>query len=295
MTLIATIAGTLLGALVFLAGLHRERRIRVGFRGATRLGSLAQIALLTGGPRRAGETVVTALIEREQLRLDSTGRLYRTPLLPVDALGLAAVDLVGVPAPTFDDVIRRLRTADAMTELADDLVARGLVVDTARQRRTWSWVAAAQAVLVVAGVGLGAVSGSWFVAAAVVVVAVLGVVALARSSRAAQRTAAGDEAVRVAWNDRSLVTGAAGAVTIGGLAHHPDRAMRLVFSRGKRPRTLVDGYPGAGRRAGWVFIGSPTGGFWGGGGSGCSGGSSCGGGSGCGGGGSGCGGGSGSC
>ncbi|MET7997418.1 TIGR04222 domain-containing membrane protein [Amycolatopsis sp. NPDC005232] len=153
MTLIATITGTLLGVLVFLDGLRRERRTRAGFLGDTRLDSLAQIALLTGGPRRAGETVVTAMIEREQLRLDSSGRLYRTPLAPADPLGVAAAELVGVRAPNFADVIRRLVETDVMAALVADLVTRGLVVDIAKVRRGWWWVAAAQAVLACAGGG----------------------------------------------------------------------------------------------------------------------------------------------
>ncbi|MEU4668504.1 hypothetical protein AB0F91_11120 [Amycolatopsis sp. NPDC023774] len=98
---------------------------------------------------------------------------------------------------------------------------RGLVVDTAKLRRRWWWAAAAQAALAVGGLVLGVASGSWFVAAAVVVVALLGALPVMRSRQAAERTDAGHEAVRAAWADRSLVTGAAGAVVLGGLGAIP--------------------------------------------------------------------------
>ncbi|MEV4597537.1 TIGR04222 domain-containing membrane protein [Amycolatopsis sp. NPDC049253] len=244
MTLIATIALTLLGVFAFLGGLCHDRRIRAGFRSGTRLGSLAQIAFLTAGPGRTGETVVAAMIEREQLRLDGSGRLYRTPLAPVDALGVATAELVGVGAPTFPDVIRQLATTDAMAALAGDLAARGLVVDAARRRRGWWSVAAAEAAFAVGGLVLGVASTSWFVAAAVVLVSALGVVALICSWQPAGRTNAGYEAVRAAWADHGLMTGAAGAVAVGGLANHPDRETRVVFSRGRTTRRVHPGYGG---------------------------------------------------
>ncbi|PKV90429.1 uncharacterized protein (TIGR04222 family) [Amycolatopsis echigonensis] len=76
-------------------GRRTAARLHQGRHPETRLTSAAQVALLTNGPIRVAETTVASMLEREQLRADSVGRLYRTPTQPSDALTREAAELTG--------------------------------------------------------------------------------------------------------------------------------------------------------------------------------------------------------
>ncbi|WP_134666399.1 MULTISPECIES: TIGR04222 domain-containing membrane protein [unclassified Amycolatopsis] len=271
-------------------GRRTAARLHRGRHPETRLTSAAQAALLTNGPFRVAETTVASMLEREQLRADSVGRLYRTPTEPSDALSREAAELTGTGVG-IATVLRGLVWGDSVRELVDDLTKRGLLADGQALRKAWKWTAIGEAVLAAAGIAafVGGLNGyvlisvllpAWFVFAAL---------SRRRAARRIRPTDAGREAAEAAWPDQSLISGLTGSVAVGGLSNHPDRELRVALLRGL-PAT---------RRAGAAIAGAAGGfagpaGYWAAGtgcGSGCGGGAGCGsgcGGSGCG---SGCGGG----
>ncbi|MEV8615306.1 hypothetical protein AB0383_46700 [Amycolatopsis sp. NPDC051373] len=70
-------------------------------------------------------------------------------------------------------------------------------------------------------------------------VVVLEAVVLAHSWQQARQQArpaeASCEAMRAAWADRSVVTGAAEASAVGGLGDHIDHRLRIALRRGRNP------------------------------------------------------------
>lgn len=221
---------------VTVAALH-VLRLRRGFHDGDGLPSVRHVAALAGGASRVTETVVASMLERDQARLGGSGRIYRTPLVPVDPLGL---ELAGHLSAFPDHELRkRMSHGPAMRALWAELGRRGLVVAEGRRRLTWRIAAAVYAVLL----GVGTVR--WIATDGTVVLTVLLVVALAllivslrlgRTDHEGRTTAAGRAVLAEAESDRSLVSGAAGAVAIGGFAAYPDRQVAAILSRyGGRP------------------------------------------------------------
>ncbi|WP_409493286.1 TIGR04222 domain-containing membrane protein [Amycolatopsis sp. cmx-11-12] len=229
-----------------IAGLH-TLWLRRGFHDGGRLPNVQHVAALAGGTSRVTETVVAAMLEREQARLGGSGRLYRTPLVPVDPLGL---ELAGALSVIPDYWLRAwMSRGPAMRALWADLGRRGLVVAEGRRRLTWRITAAVYAVLL----GIGTVRwiagvGTWVLIALLVVALALLIVTLrfGRTDYEGRTTAAGREVLAEAETDQSLVSGAAGAVAIGGFAAYPDREIARILSRysgrpGKDTRTFAWG------------------------------------------------------
>ncbi|ATY10959.1 TIGR04222 domain-containing membrane protein [Amycolatopsis sp. AA4] len=268
-------------------GRRTAARLHRGRHPETRLTSAAQVALLTNGPIRVAETTVASMLEREQLRADSTGRLYRTPTEPSDALSREAAELTGTGVG-IATVLRGLVGGETVREMIDDLTKRGLLVDRQALQAAWKWTAIGEAVLTAAGVAAGVGGLNGYVLISVLLPAWFGFTALSRR-RAARRirpTDAGRAAAEAAWPDQSLISGLTGNVAVGGLSNHPDRELRVALLRGlpatRQARAAIAG--SAGGAAGYWAAGAGCG-------SGCGGGAGCG--SGCGGGcgGGGCGGG----
>ncbi|MFD9960924.1 TIGR04222 domain-containing membrane protein [Amycolatopsis sp. NPDC058986] len=266
-------------------------RLRTGPRTTAPLTNGYQVAALAGGTERVADTVLAAMLEREQVRIDSVGRLYITPARPADALGLAAATAIGSRAPTQPSSLREVLAADpAMAALLGELSGAGLFVDEAKRHRAWLETAAAYVPLLVFGLvrlAAGGTRGKPMVVLAILIVAVTGLAVaavLASTPKPARVTSAGDRALDATRADRSLLHGAAADVALYGLSAYPDREIRkvLVSARGSG-----DHGPGWAVRVGRSSrgIGSSYGGA-----------SSCGvcscggGGSSCGGGGGGCGG-----
>ncbi|MBE1578357.1 TIGR04222 domain-containing membrane protein [Amycolatopsis roodepoortensis] len=223
------------------------RWLRRGFHDGGRLPSVRHVAALAGGTARVTETVVASMLEREQARLGRSGRLYRTPLVPADPLGRElAGHLSSFPGHWLRTTMSR---GPAMRALWAELGGRGLVVAEGRRRLTWRITAVVYAALLAAG------TVRWIVSGAGVVLIVLLVVALAllivslrlgRTDYAGRTTTAGRAVLAEAETDRSLVSGAAGAVAIGGFAAYPDREVAAILSRyggrpGKDTRTFAWG------------------------------------------------------
>ncbi|MBB2498126.1 TIGR04222 domain-containing membrane protein [Amycolatopsis echigonensis] len=236
-------------------GRRTAARLHQGRHPETRLTSAAQVALLTNGPIRVAETTVASMLEREQLRADSAGRLYRTPTQPSDALSREAAELTGTGAG-IATVLRGLVGGDTVRELVEDLTKRGLLVDGQALQRAWKWTAIGEAVLAAAGAAafVGGLNGyvlisvllpGWFVVAAL---------SRRRAARRIRPTDAGRKAAEAAWPDQSLISGLAGSVAVGGLSNHPDRELRVALLRGlpatRQARAAVAGTGVAGGSAG---------------------------------------------
>ncbi|UUV33557.1 TIGR04222 domain-containing membrane protein [Amycolatopsis roodepoortensis] len=219
-----------------VAALH-VRWLRRGFHDGGRLPSVRHVAALAGGTARVTETVVASMLEREQARLGRSGRLYRTPLVPVDPLGRElAGHLSSFPGHELRTTMSR---GPAMRALWAELGGRGLVVAEGRRRLTWRITAVVYAVLLVAGTVRWIVTGGTVVLIALLVVALALLIVsllLGRTDYAGRTTTAGRAVLAEAETDRSLVSGAAGAVAIGGFAAYPDREVAAILSRyGGRP------------------------------------------------------------
>ncbi len=249
------------------------------------LSRIAEVALLAGGPVRVVDTVIAQLLQREQLRMDSAGRLHRTTLEPADELGRAAAEFVRRHGSSPDGMRWGLRENSAVVALVDELTERGLMVDPRRVRQPWRVAALAYGVLLVLGIARLASSGNHPVGylmgllLATVVLLVLTCVRAAATPAPAP-TRAGKSALAGARLNGTLVDGEVGEVALEGLEHHPTQHIRLAVTS-VTPTKPARSRSGSG--SGWIAAG----GFYGG--------SSCGGGGGasCGGGGGGCGGGGG--
>jgi uncharacterized protein (TIGR04222 family) len=250
-----------------------------------------ELALLTGGRARVGEFVVATLLDRQLIRMDGTGRLYRVKGTAPDDLGRAALLRIGKTGTAVDRVREQVEHHPAVTELERGLISRGLLADPRKRRLTWVFTAVAYAVLGVLGVVrliAGSASGHavGYLGAMLILATLAAVFATVRATNATQvkPTAAGRAAVEEARRAGTLVAGPAGAVAADGLGGHPDKDVRLAVSRATQRSTVR--YPR--HRARWANAGGGAAvGYYGG--------SSCGGGGGssCGGGGGGCGGGGG--
>ncbi|EME53979.1 TIGR04222 domain-containing membrane protein [Amycolatopsis decaplanina] len=157
------------------------------------LETIYQVAYLTGGPDRVTDTAVAGALERKVARLDRSGVLRRSSAKPADPFVLAVVE--SLPKVRIERVREALRESEPMRSLRAALLADGLVVTAYHWRRAWHAVT----------------------------------VRLGRAHREVWTTKAGESALSRASEDPALVTGATGAVALGGLAAYPDqRSARLL-------------------------------------------------------------------
>lgn len=263
-------------------------RARVGRQSTERLRNLGEVAMLAGGPVRVTDTVVADLVEREQLRFDSLGRLHRTSLQqPADELGKTAVAYVRPNGSSLDSLRWDMRDAQPVKELLDGLIERGLLVDPREVRQPWKLATIAYGALLLLGVLRlisGAASGHpvGFLVALLVLVLVALVVSVVKAADGpvAKPTKAGKATLDEVWQQQDLIAGTPGSVALGGLSSHPDQAIR----RAATPVKVRSNNSGSGWIAAGGFYGGSASSCSAGGGSSCGGGgSSCGGGGGCGG------------
>ncbi|WP_410654769.1 TIGR04222 domain-containing membrane protein [Amycolatopsis sp. lyj-112] len=213
-----------------LAGLHAAW-LRRGFHDGGRLPTVRHVAALAGGADRVTDTVIAALLEREQVRIAGSGRLYRTPLEPVDAVGKEIVELL----PRIQGFRLRwyLSRGEAIRTLREDLADRGLLVPEGRRKVGWRIASVCYVVLFAAGLVEGI--GSPTVLLAVLVAAVLGsafaALRFGRTRHQGRPTRAGRRVLAEAAEDRGLVAGAPGAVALGGLSAYPDQALAPALTR----------------------------------------------------------------
>jgi uncharacterized protein (TIGR04222 family) len=279
-----------------LLGLLVGRLLRQGWGAAPAESApgIYQFAYLVAGADRVTETVVASLIEREQLRVSSTGTLRTTPLQPVDPLELEVTRLVASRfATTAYTLLPWLRASAEMAGLRTELGRRRWILPDARRRVIWrtvffSYLAvfALGVVRLVNGASLGRPVGILFFLLCAVVLAAVLTYRRSRPGGKYETTKAGEAVRQMAKDDRSLAAEPARGVAKAGLDHYSDRKVAAALTK-SYPRRGPGRAARSGARSAVVgagFIGTSS---CGGGGSSCGGGgSSCGGG----GGGGGCGG-----
>jgi uncharacterized protein (TIGR04222 family) len=263
-----------------------------------RLPAIYHVAYLAGGPDRVTDTVVAAMIEREQLRVSSAGGLHTTPNQPIDPLELEAMrHLASRSATTAFSLREPMRASAPMASLAAELAKQNLVFADSRRRLVWRtvlWVYVAVFLLGIVRAASGADLGQpigdldFLIFLAVAGIAVAGL--RTRPSWKGETTKAGRAAFEEVRGDRSLVAGAAGVVAKRGLYRYPEYDVAKALTKSHPPNRYNRRKSSSGYARSSFFSSC------GGGGSSCGGGgSSCGGGGGsCGGGGGGWGGGGGS-
>ncbi|HEV7974376.1 TIGR04222 domain-containing membrane protein [Amycolatopsis sp.] len=293
----SVVAPMLVGAL--LVGL-RKRHSPGSVLG--RLPSIYHFAYLAGGPDRVTDTVVASMMEREQLRVSSSGKLYTTPQQPVGPLEAEVAQRFGKLPSTAYTLYEPMRGSAAMLALAAELAEMKLVFPDRARRRVWHTVLGVYAAVVVLGV-IRAINGGRLgypigYLVGLIVLALAGIacsVWFARPRAEDQNTNAGWDAYSQNKGDRSLVHGAAGVVAKRGLIRYPDYEVAKALTKEHALHTKIAAQRKRGRSSvGYASGGGFVGGYacssgsssCGGGGSSCSGGSS-GGGGGCGGGGGG--------
>lgn len=240
--------------------------------------SVYEVAYLAGGADRTVETVIAALVERGQLRVShSTKKLKAVGSRPADPLERAVVAVAGGSAGATTTVIRtQVRRSTAMQTLLTGLERRGVVVTHRRLRRSLQvvlWLDLAVLAVGVARLGNGISLGRpvGFLIVLVVLATIATLVAWLRIRRhLPQPPSRAGRQLLASANTRDapsgmLLTGAAGAVALGGLMMYPDAELSAVL---RTPPPSASGYSGGGGDSGG---GSSCGGG-GGGGGGCGGG-----------------------
>ncbi|MFF1611783.1 TIGR04222 domain-containing membrane protein [Amycolatopsis sp. NPDC058278] len=195
-----------------------------------------QLAFLAGGPDRATDAAIAALVERGQLRVNSYKQISKTGTRPVEPLERAVFDIAKLKTTA---VIRaKVRGSAAMRALADSLDERGLLSSANRQARTFGLVLQL-AVLVlgiarlVNGVSLGRPVGILLfltlLATVLALASAAGLKTAARRPSAAghrvlgqARAAASGPMPAGALAGGVLLGGAVAAVALGGWAMYPD-------------------------------------------------------------------------
>nr|WP_245191939.1 TIGR04222 domain-containing membrane protein [Amycolatopsis azurea] len=178
------------------------RRWRRGLRRMNRLETIYQVAYLIGGPDRVTDTAVAGALERKAARLDRSGVLHRSSVKPTDPFVLAVVE--SLPKVRAERVREVLREPEPMRSLRAELLAAGLVVPTYHWRRAWH--------------------------------------AATRTPGGVWATRAGERLLAEAREDPRLVTGARGAVALGGLGAYPDRRSAWLLTAptaGEKARVTV--------------------------------------------------------
>ncbi|SFW89230.1 TIGR04222 domain-containing membrane protein [Amycolatopsis australiensis] len=242
--------GLLVGVLlvrVVVSGVANRRALRADAVQAGSPPTVYELAFLAGGPDRAADAAIAALVERGQLRVGSSKQISRAGTRPAEPLERAVFDLA--KSATTATIRAYTRDSAAMRALEDGLDQRGLLASPAakRQARTVGLVLQL-AVLVlgvvrlVNGVHLGRPVG--ILVFLVLVAGVLTVVAAVRRTKAESRqpSAAGHRLLGQARSAANgpvpagmpaggvLLGGAAAAVALGGWAMYPDEELSAALA-----------------------------------------------------------------
>ncbi|WP_328458663.1 TIGR04222 domain-containing membrane protein [Amycolatopsis sp. NBC_00438] len=280
----------LLGAVLLIrlvvSGVMASRAMRADNARPGPTPSVYQLAFLAGGPDRATDAAIAALVERGQLRVNSYRQISQAGARPVEPLERAVADVAQLK--TTATIRAKVRGSAAMKALEDGLDQRGLLTSAAarRQARTFGLVLqlavlALGVIRLVNGISLGRPVG--VLVFLVLIAAVLTIVAAVRRTKAGMRqpSAAGNRLLGQARAAASgpvpagalaggvLLGGAVAAVALGGLAMYPDEELSAALM------PPPGSFGGGGSSGGSSCSSSSS----------CSSGSSCGGGGGCGGGG----------
>jgi uncharacterized protein (TIGR04222 family) len=99
------------------------------------VGDADVVAHLTGGPARVVETSLARLVEQGVVRVTRTGMITRTTATVADPLDQAVLDQLGGRTRRVAELVTRAKGSRPVIDLAESVVARGLVVPLAKVRR----------------------------------------------------------------------------------------------------------------------------------------------------------------
>ncbi|MFT7874377.1 MULTISPECIES: TIGR04222 domain-containing membrane protein, partial [Amycolatopsis] len=201
--------GAVLLVRVVVSGIVNSRAMRADAVAPGPPPTVYQLAFLAGGPDRAVDAAIAALVERGQLRVNSHQQISRTAARPAEPLEQAVYDVAHLK--TTATIRASVRGSAAMRALEEGLEWRGLLASAVakRQARTFGLllqlaVLAVGVVRLVNGISLGRPVG--ILVFLVIVAAVLAIVAAVRRSKtgARQPSAAGH---RVLGQARAAASG----------------------------------------------------------------------------------------
>ena len=199
---------------------------------------LAGLAFLTGGPRRVVEVAIARLIETGTLRPSRGGQIAAVAHFAQHPIDTAVLQQTGQVPRQLSDVIRRAAASPAVVAVGDALVDQRLLVAPSVARKVQRRAVLGLHLLLLVG-SVRLVNGIMqdypvlYLVGLLALTVVLTIVL--RGKRLPARTVHGDAVVDAAtdrdranpWLGPSLVlTGAAGAVVLGGLAFFPDLLVR---------------------------------------------------------------------
>lgn len=201
--------------------------------------SVYEIAYLAGGVERTVTSVVAALVERGQLLIDRR-KLIPVGPRPVYALERTVADAAAneVGFYTMLGIIKQARGSDPMRTLVAGLEHRGLVVPYRRvrtNRQVRKWLCLAVLVLGVALWTVGSLSDSTAETMGVLLCgqAVMTILAwLSVKAPTQPPSPSGRQLLRTLKSKSTTdlrLTGAAGAVALGGFAMYPDPELRSAL------------------------------------------------------------------
>ncbi|WP_020672994.1 TIGR04222 domain-containing membrane protein [Amycolatopsis nigrescens] len=293
--------------------------LRRGAGGADQLGALPSVyhlAYLAGGPDRVIDTAIAVLVEREQLRVATGGRVYPVGSTPAQPLEQAVISRIPkTSGMTIGTVRSLLREDEAVKRIVAELEERALIVPERKRRLVGPTIIGLYGFAVLLGiarwsngvnqgfpvgylsalilVAIAAVVGAWYLNKKQTPVSPTAagreLLERARSAEAERPAEAGpgEDGGRAEENQRALavatggglLVGAAGAVALGGLTSYPDEELSEAMA--PPPAITTSSWGGGSSYGGGSSCGGSS--------SSCGGGASCGGGGGggCGGGGGG--------
>src|SRR3569833_33878 len=127
----------LLGAVllirVIVAGVAASRALRADHERPGPPPTVYELAFLAGGPDRAVDTAIAALVERGQLRVNSYRQISKAGTRPVDPLERAVADVAKLK--TTSTIRAKVRGSAAMRALEEGLDQRGLLASAAARAR----------------------------------------------------------------------------------------------------------------------------------------------------------------
>jgi uncharacterized protein (TIGR04222 family) len=239
--------GAVLLVRVIVSGIVNSRAMRADAVAPGPPPTVYQLAFLAGGPDRAVDAAIAALVDRGQLRVNSYKQVSQAGTRPGEPLEQAVFDAAQLKTTAL--LRAYCRGSAAMRALEEGLDQRGLLASAAakRQARTFGLllqlaVLAFGVARLVNGISLGRPVG--ILVFLVLVAAVLAVVAAVRRSKtgARQPSAAGHRLLGQARAAASgpmpagmlaggmLLGGAAAAVALGGWAMYPDEELSAALA-----------------------------------------------------------------
>src|SRR3954471_3323451 len=135
---------------VIVAGVVAARALRADTERPGPPPTVYELAFLAGGPDRAVDTAIAALVERGQLRVNSYKQISQAGTRPVEPLERAVADVAQLK--TTSTIRAKVRGSAALRALEDGLDRRGLLASAAAKRRVRTFGLVLQLAVLVLGI-----------------------------------------------------------------------------------------------------------------------------------------------